>query len=70
MGMEISKERKKELDRHVKHNDLFGTLATLIDIDRQKINPCSHSNSKTRQNLEDRIDDLKYLQDNYLIITK
>ena len=68
MGMEINNIRKKELYQHVNKGDLFGTLATLIDIDRQKINPCS--NGKQRHNLEKRVEELKYLQDNYKIIKK
>jgi hypothetical protein len=35
--MKISKERQRGLEFHIKINDYFGTLATVLDLSRQTL---------------------------------
>jgi hypothetical protein len=67
--MKISKERQRGLEFHIKINDYFGTLATVLDLSRQTL-----GNSAREQEiagyLKRNVDDLMYLQKNYRIISK
>lgn len=56
----------KSVDFHIKNNDYFGTLATVISLVRQSIHlkKYQESNIKTLNNLEK---DLVYLQKKYKI---
>ncbi|MCK5062161.1 hypothetical protein KAR28_06485 [Candidatus Parcubacteria bacterium] len=53
--------RIKRLKFHIKNNDYFGTLATVLDLVRQS------KNNKALKNIKD---DLIHLQDNYCINKK
>lgn len=63
----VSGLRKKSLEFHIKEEDYFGTLATILDIIRQdKV----IWGKMTKNILGNICDDLSYLQDNYRIIKK
>ena len=53
--------RIKRLEFHIKNNDYFGTLATVLDLVRQS------KNNKALKNIKN---DLIYLQNNYCINKK
>jgi len=61
--------RKENIKFHIKENDYFGTLATVIDLIRQSAEEkgFTEANSKTIANL---VEDLMFLQKNYKISKK
>lgn len=62
-------KRKKELGFHIKNDDYFGTLATLLDLLRQELEK-KDSKMNARRILKNLTDDLMYLQRNYKILEK
>jgi len=59
--------RRKKLEFHVKSNDYFGTLATIIDFIRVEEKIVGKNKNKILKNIKD---DLLYLQNNYKIVRK
>jgi hypothetical protein len=59
---------KKNLEFHIKSDDYFGTLATVIDLVRQNLNPFKQKQEK--KTLEAKVNELIYLQNNYKIVKK
>ena len=59
---------KKNLQFHIKSDDYFGTLATVIDLVKQNLNPFKQKQEK--KTLEDKVKELIYLQKNYRIVKK
>jgi hypothetical protein len=59
---------KKSLEFHIKSDDYFGTLATVLDLVRQNLNPFNQK--KEKRTLENVVKDLEYLQKNYQIKKK
>ena len=60
--------RKRNLEFHIKSDDYFGTLATVIDLVRQNLNPFKQKQEK--KTLEDKVKELICLQKNYRIVKK
>jgi hypothetical protein len=67
--MKISKERQRGLEFHIKINDYFGTLATVLDLSRQTLGNTARERM-IAEHLIKNIDDLIYLQEKYRIIRK
>jgi hypothetical protein len=63
----MTKGRIRNLEFHIQGNDYFGTLATILDLLRQDINSSPKIFDDT---LIHMVDDLIYLQANYLVIPK
>lgn len=59
---------KKSIQFHVKNDDYFGTLATVLDLVRQNLNPFNQK--KEKSTLEGVVKDLMHLQKNYRIMDK
>ena len=59
---------KKSLEFHIKSDDYFGTLATILDLLRRNLNPFNQKNEK--RTLENAVKDFEYLQKNYRIEKK
>ena len=59
--------RKKNIRSHIKSDDYFGTLATVIDFIAQEKEEMEERQNKILKNLKN---DLVYLQKNYKIIKK
>ncbi|MDA3839919.1 MAG: hypothetical protein PF572_02415 [Patescibacteria group bacterium] len=59
---------KKNLQFHIESDDYFGTLATVIDLVRQNLNPFKQKQEKST--LEVKVEELIYLQKNYRIVKK
>ncbi len=72
-GLFVMKTRKQRIEFHIKSNDYFGTMATLIDLARQSfekdknITPLGKRQIKNLENLKN---DLVFLQKNYQITKK
>jgi hypothetical protein len=62
-------KRKQELGFHIKNDDYFGTLATLLDLLRQEFKR-KDSKINAERILKNLTDDLMYLQRNYKILEK
>ena len=60
------KKRIKILQSHIEAGDYFGTLATILDLSRQKIIP----EEEGEKILRGLIDDLLYLQEHFDIVRK
>jgi len=63
---------RKQIKRHIKAEDYFGTLATVLDLARQELEqnkkrPNPNWQIKLLKNLRDN---LVYLQENYRIVKK
>ena len=58
---------QKNLEFHVKSQDYFGTLATVLSFTRQTLNSKKFNITNIR-NLEEIEEDLMYLQKKYLIV--
>ena len=56
----ISRKRRKNIDFHIKSDDYFGTVATVVNLLRQENN----------DTLEKLRDELLYLQEHYIIIRR
>ena len=59
---------RKSIEFHIKSDDYFGTLATVIDLVRQNLNPFRQKREKAM--LEAKVKELMYLQKNYKIVKK
>jgi len=59
---------KENLKFHIDKNDYFGTLATVLDLVRQNLNP--YTQKEERKILKDKVNELMHLQDKYKIIKK
>jgi len=60
---------KKSLKFHIKVNDYFGTLSTILSLIRQNIE--KRENDKSNIKILKKVEkDLMYLQNNYKIINK
>lgn len=57
---------KKSLKFHIESNDYFGTLATILGLLLQKIIDSQNRNKI----LNEKVEELLYLQNNYKIIKK
>ncbi len=60
--------RKRNLEFHIKSDDYFGTLATVLDLLRQNLNPFKQKQEKNT--LENKVKELMYLQKNFKIVKK
>ena len=59
---------KRNIEFHIKSDDYFGTLATVIDLVRQNLNPFKQKQEK--KTLEKKVKELMYLQKNFKIVKK
>ena len=70
----MSKTRRQQIQFHIKSDDYFGTLATVLDLIAQTIEQDSQkiiSSKKRQAKIINRLKkDLVFLQDNYQIIKK
>jgi hypothetical protein len=67
--MKISPERKRGIQFHVKNDDYFGTLATVLDLFRQTLGTTGRERH-IATSLEKLTADLIYLQKEYKIEPK
>ncbi|OGF25115.1 hypothetical protein A2303_02055 [Candidatus Falkowbacteria bacterium RIFOXYB2_FULL_47_14] len=65
----MEKERIQKLKFHVKSEDYFGTLATILDLFRLDVLEKKFIFDKDKV-LKQIVKDLKYLQDNFVIVKK
>lgn len=63
-------QRIKNLIFHIESDDYFATLATILDLMRQRMEQAKQSSDRCSENLEELKNDLVYLQKNYKIIKK
>ena len=64
-------DRKKSIQFHVKYNDYFGTLATVLSLLKQQEERKRFNKNKDNiQLLDNLVNDLIYLQENYQIRVK
>jgi hypothetical protein len=68
-GIKISPERRRGLEFHIKVNDYFGTLATVLDLSRQTLGNSAREREVAGY-LERNVADLMHLQANYQITKK
>ena len=59
---------KESLEFHIKSDDYFGTLATVLDLIKQQI--FGDKESKLKDAIESKVSELLYLQKNYQIVKK
>ena len=59
---------KESLEFHVKSDDYFGTLATVLDLIKQQI--FGDKKNKLKSAIESKVSELMYLQKNYQIVKK
>ena len=59
---------KESLEFHIKSDDYFGTLATVLDLIKQQI--FGDKKNKLKSAIESKVSELIYLQNNYRIIKK
>lgn len=59
---------KKNIEFHIKSDDYFGTLATVLDLLKQNLNPFNQKQEK--KTLESKVEELMYLQKKYKIVQK
>ncbi|HRH33180.1 MAG TPA: hypothetical protein PK720_03535 [bacterium] len=59
---------KESLEFHIKSDDYFGTLATVLDLIKQQV--FGDKKSKLKDAIESKISELLYLQKNYQIVKK
>jgi len=73
-GLFVMRTRKQQIEFHIKSDDYFGSLATMINLTKQVLEKDIEKNatSKKRQikTLDKLKDDLLFLQENYQIIKK
>ena len=67
--MKISPERRRGIEFHIKNDDYFGTLATVLDLHRQMLGK-SPREREIASVIENQVNDLMHLQDNYEIKPK
>jgi len=65
----MTNKRIKGLEFHIKVNDYFGTLATILDLSRQTLGDLVRER-KIANVIENQVNDLMYLQNNYEIKPK
>ena len=59
---------KESLEFHIKSDDYFGTLATVLDLIKQQI--FGDKKNKLKSAIESKVSELMYLQNNYRIVKK
>lgn len=59
---------KKTVESHIKSDDYFGTLATVLDLIKQQV--FGGKKSKLKDAIESKVSELLYLQKNYQIVKK
>jgi hypothetical protein len=59
---------KESLEFHIKLDDYFGTLATVLDLIKQQI--FGDKKNKLKSAIESKVSELMYLQNNYQIVKK
>jgi len=59
---------KESLEFHIKSDDYFGTLATVLDLIKQQV--FGDKKSKLKDAIESKVSELLYLQKNYQIVKK
>lgn len=59
---------KESLEFHIKSDDYFGTLATVLDLIKQQI--FGDKKNKLKSAIESKVLELMYLQNNYRIVKK
>jgi hypothetical protein len=59
---------KETLEFHVKSDDYFGTLATVLDLLKQHV--FEGAESPERKTIENKVKELLFLQNNYKIVKK
>lgn len=67
--MKISSERKRGIHFHIKNDDYFGTLATVLDLLRQTLGT-TETEQRIAGSLENLTTDLMHLQKEYKIEPK
>ncbi len=70
--LKVEEKQVRQVQFHVKSNDYFGTLATVLDLIRQSIEK-ERNTSKRRWYLgaiKSVVDDLMFLQKNYKIVER
>ncbi len=60
--MKTSSERRRSIEWHIRHDDYFGTLATVLDLMWQDMEKAGGKRAH-REVLRHAWDDLMYLQD-------
>jgi hypothetical protein len=60
---------KESLEFHIKSGDYFGTLATVLDLIKQQIFK-NDSKNKNKKVIEEKIEELIYMQSNYDVVKK
>lgn len=63
--MKKHKDIKKGVDFHIKHNDYFGSLATSLSLVSQSL---PKEDEKYKEVLNNLVEELLYLKDNYRIV--
>lgn len=58
--------KKQSLKFHIKSDDYFGTLATILSLIRQTL----ENNTNRKRTLEKVVEELMYLQEEYKIVKK
>jgi len=64
----ITDMSKESLEFHIKSDDYFGTLATVLDLIKQQI--FGDKKNKLKSAIESKVLELMYLQNNYRIVKK
>lgn len=59
---------KESLEFHIKSDDYFGTLATVLDLIKQHV--FGDKKSKLKDAIESKVSELLYLKKNYQIVKK
>ena len=67
--MKITLNRRRSIEGHIRHDDYFGTLATVFDLLRQDMGKSGKQRAH-KELLERLRDDLLHLQNNYEIRPK
>ena len=68
VNIALIKMSKESVEFHIKNDDYFGTLATVISLIRQNLE--SNGLSKNNKSLVDLENNLVFMQSNYKIIKK
>ena len=66
----MTSSRRKQMESHIRMDDYFSTLATVLDLLRQEMEKSKTKNGKHCVLLKQLIADLVYLQERYKIIEK
>jgi len=68
VNIALIKMSKESVEFHIKNDDYFGTLATVISLIRQNLE--SNGLSKNNKSLVELENNLVFMQSNYIIIKK